>query len=224
MARGTVESLQVGQPRRYPVPDGLEATSRTWRSSFFRTPSPEPRWLFTTHLDGNAQADTKNHGRPAQAVLFYSSAHYPAWQAEIGLPEIGPGGFGENVTVADLSEMNVCVGDTHAIGAARIQITGPRYPCVKIERRWGYKGLTARVAATGRTGWYCRVLQEGLIAPGMPITLVERPCPEWSIALINDFGHFRNQDVETAKRLAVCPLLEPWWQRLVVRRAMGHEW
>ncbi|CAA9588632.1 MAG: hypothetical protein AVDCRST_MAG88-4416, partial [uncultured Thermomicrobiales bacterium] len=114
--------------------------------------------------------------------------------------------------------------DVYAIGQAHIQVTGPRYPCTKIERRWGHPGLTARVAETGRTGWYCRTVREGLIEPGLPIALVERPYPQWTVALTNDFGHRRNQDVTTAQALAACPLLNEFWQRLVVRRALGHEW
>ena len=80
------------------------------------------------------------------------------------------------------------------------------------------------MAETERTGWYCRVVREGLVEPGLPVALVERPYPEWTVALVNDFGHFRNRDVETARALAACPLLNEWWRRLVVRRAMGHEW
>ncbi|TMD94583.1 MAG: MOSC domain-containing protein [Chloroflexi bacterium] len=144
----------------------------------------------------------------------------PLWQAELGLPEIGPGGFGENFTVDGLTEENACIGDIYAIGEAQIQVTGPRYPCWKIERRWGIEGLTARVAETGRTGWYCRVVQEGMVEPGMFVTLIERPYPEWTVALTNDFSHSRNKDVERAEALAACPLLHEFWQQLVVRCAM----
>ena len=80
------------------------------------------------------------------------------------------------------------------------------------------------MAETGRTGWFCRVVREGLVEPGLPVTLVERPYPQWSVALVNDFGHSRNRDVATARALAACPLLVDFWRRLVVRRAMGHEW
>lgn len=221
---GTLQSVQVGTPHRYGTPGARDPMQRPWRTSFVRPPSAEPRWLFTTHLDGNAQADTKNHGAPDQAVLLYAAAHYPRWQADFGRPDIGPGGFGENFTVAELTEETACIGDTYAIGEAWIQVTGPRYPCTKIERRWSLPGLTRRVAETGRTGWYCRVLREGLVAPGAPITLVDRPYPEVSVALINDFGHYRNRNLDQATALAACPLLPEWWQRLVVRRAAGHEW
>src|SRR5205823_12868596 len=142
---------------------------------------------YTTHLDGNVQADMKHHGSLNQAVLMYAAAHYPLWQRELDLPEIGPGGFGENFTVDGLTEETVCIGDIYALGEAQIQVTGPRYPCYKIERRWALPGLTARAAETGRTGWYCRVIREGMIEPGTAITLVERPYAQWTVALTNDF-------------------------------------
>ena len=220
---GVLQSVQVGTPHRYSTASVTNARSRSWKTSFFRTSSTQPRWLYTTHLEGNIQADTRHHGQLSQAVLLYAAAHYPLWQAELGRPEMGPGGFGENFTMGELTEETACIGDIYAIGEAQIQVTGPRYPCWKIERRWGIDGLTARVAETGRTGWYCRVVREGMIEPGIPVTLIERPYPKWTIALTNDFGHSRNKDVETAKALAACPLLNKFWQRLVVHRAMGKE-
>ncbi len=148
---------------------------------------------------------------------MYAASHYPLWQAELNVPEIGPGGFGENFTVEGFTEKNVCIGDRFALGQAQVEVTGPRYPCTKIERRWGLLGLTAAVAETGRTGWYCRVIKEGLVVPGISLELVERPYPDFSMALINDFGHSRQDDPALARALASCPLLDEFWQKLVVR-------
>jgi len=215
---GTLQSVQVGAPHRYAIP-GEEG--KMWRTSFFREPSAEPRWLHRTHLDDNTQADKKNHGGLDQAVLFYAAAHYPLWAEELHLPAIGPGGFGENFTVVGLSEATVCVGDVYALDQARIQVSGPRYPCYKIARRWNISGLTERVAATGRTGWYARVLAEGLITPGMPLLLVERPYPQWTIALVNDLGHGRNHDVALAKDVASCPLMNQFWRTLITKRLLA---
>lgn len=219
----TLQSLQVGTPHIYGVEGARPAMERRWETSFFRTPSTQPRWLYTTHLEGNTQADTKNHGQLDQAVLLYSGAHYPLWQEELNLPEIGPGGFGENFTLDGISEQTACVSDIYAFGEARIQVVGPRYPCWKIARRWNIADLTKRVAATGRTGWYCSVLQEGLIEPGMPVLLVERPYPRWTMALINNFAHGHSKDVPLARELAACPDLESWWQEMIMRRVLGRD-
>ncbi len=220
---GVLQSVQVGTPHRYGTTGAQEVLERAWRTSFFRTPSAESRWLYTTHLEGNKQGDLKHHGSLDQAVLLYAATNYPLWQEELGRQDIGPGGFGENFTVDGLSEETACVGDIYALGEARIQVSGPRYPCWKIERRWGMAGLTAKAGETGRTGWYCRVLQEGLIELGMPITLIERPYPAWTIALINSFAHHHNRDVETAQAIAACPLLNEFWQRYIVKWAMGKK-
>ncbi|GAC1400704.1 MAG: MOSC domain-containing protein [Ktedonobacteraceae bacterium] len=216
----TLQSIQVGTPHQYGITNTADTLKRLYETSFVRIPSTQSRWLSITHLEGNEQADKKHHGTPNQAVLFYASEHYPIWQAELSQQEIGPGGFGENFTVAGLSEKTACIGDIYGIGETRVQVTGPRYPCTKIEKRWCMAGLTHRVAETGRTGWYCRVLQEGRVEPGMPILLVERPYPQWTVSLVNDFGHTRNADVELAYVLAACPLLPDFWQQLVVERAM----
>jgi len=57
-----------------------DGTARSWRTSFFREPDPQARWLYTTYLEGNVQADKNNHGSPDQAVLLYAAANYPIWQ------------------------------------------------------------------------------------------------------------------------------------------------
>ncbi len=168
---GILQSVQVGTPQRYLTASATDGMEHSWETSFFRVPSAQP------------QADTKNHGQLSQAILLYAAAHYPIWQAELNRPEIGPGGFGENFTVDGLTEATACIGDIYAIGEAQIQVTGPRYPCGKIERRWDIEGLTTRVAETGRTGWFCRVVREGMVEPGMFVTLIERPYPEWTLKI-----------------------------------------
>jgi MOSC domain-containing protein YiiM len=156
-------------------------------------------------------------------VLLYAASNYDLWHEELGRSDMSAGGFGENFTVEGMNEENVSVGDIYALGEAQIQVTGPRYPCAKIEKRWHMPGLTAHVSQTGRTGWYCRVLREGQIEVGMPILLVERPYPRWTMALINSFSNGSNKDVALAQELAACPLLEEWWGKLIVKRAKSKK-
>src|SRR3954453_12989902 len=121
-----LETIQVGTPHRYTLPESEGGRERSWKTSFFRQPSAERRWLATTHLVGNVQADTTNHGTPNQALLLYTLMQYPAWRQELDRPEIGPGGFGENFTIGGLDETTACIGDIYALGDAHIQVTGPR--------------------------------------------------------------------------------------------------
>ena len=63
-----------------------------------------------------------------------------------------------------------------------MQVSQPRQPCWKLAWRWRLKELTALVERTGRTGWYIRVLEEGEVRPGLALTLLERPYPEWTVS------------------------------------------
>ena len=84
--------------------------------------------------------------------------------------------------MSELCETKVCIGDIYQIGPVKLQVTKSRIPCWKIARRWGIPDLTKRVSQTGRTGWYCRVLEEGEIKAGMPVEFLERPQSAQTVA------------------------------------------
>src|SRR5450631_634880 len=85
-------------------------------------------------LEGDAQADLSVHGGPDKAVYAYAGGHYPARAADLPrhAAKFVPGGLGENLTVADMDESALCVGDVHAIGDAILQVCQPRQPCFKL--------------------------------------------------------------------------------------------
>jgi len=208
---GTLPSVQIGIPQTYGTADAIDPLYRPFTCSFIRVPASGPRWLYRTHLEGNTQADTQAHGSPNHAVLCYAAEHYPHWHAELGRTDIAFGGFAENFTIAGLDEHSVCLGDIYRIGEVEIVVTDPRFPCSKIDRCWRTPGLTARVRDSGRTGWMCGVLHEGVVEAGMPIFLRDRPFPDWPIARVNNVLHGRVRDRETVEALIACPGLNPWW-------------
>jgi len=132
------------------------------------------------------------------------------------------GAFAENFTFAELTEENVCIGDTFAIGGARVQVTQPRQPCWKIAARWQIKDLTARVEASGRTGWYHRVLDEGLVEAGSDVVLIDRPYPAWTVARATAVMRDRD-DRAGAAALGACPLLSAAWQAALAQRLASSE-
>ncbi|MFN8525390.1 MAG: MOSC domain-containing protein [Chloroflexota bacterium] len=187
-------------------PDGV------WTSGIFKEPVAGAVWLRTTNLDGDGQADLTNHGGPDKAVLVYSADHYPRWTAELSRDDLPHGAFGENFTVAGLDELTVCIGDTFQIGAAHVQVSQPRQPCWKLERRLRHPGMIGLVQATSRSGWYVRVLREAQVAPDTPVTLLHRPHPEWTIARASQAMRYRLEQPAEAAALGCCPELATSWR------------
>ena len=96
-------------------------------------------------------------------MYAYSKSHYEKWAAEYPAIQFEAGLNGENVSVIDMDETTVCIGDIYQIGEAIVQVSQPRRPCWKPGRRVRWIEWGNRIQETGRTGWYFRVLKEGNI-------------------------------------------------------------
>lgn len=206
-----LHSLQVGQPQTLGTPEAVNVLERPWTSAIHKRPVNHALWLDWEGLTGDAVADTKIHGGREKALLAYHLGHYAYWQKVLNVP-IGPGGFGENLTVSDHHEGTVCLGDQYQLGSAHIEVSQPRQPCWKLARRWQVKDLALQVQETGYTGWYFRVLVPGEVAPGQALILQARPHPEWTIARANQLMH-RYSNASELRALAACPALTPGWQK-----------
>lgn len=219
MLRGHIASLQVGLPCTLECKDVGMSLKQTWTTGFFKHLIRDPVWLNTLNLDGDGQADLENHGGVDKAVNVYPIEHYPYWLQILSVPELAPGAFGENFTTEALSEDDVCIGDTFEIGEALLQVSQPRQPCWKLARRWGIPDLAVRFQNTGRTGWYFRVLREGLVQIDQEVVLVARPFPQWTIARANLLMHHQTEDRDAARGLANCPALSSRWRVKLGKRA-----
>ena len=172
-------------------------------------------------LVGDSQADLRFHGGRNKAVLVYSGDHYPDWRSELGIAEMGPGGFGENLTVAGADERSVCIGDHWRIANVLFEVSQPRQPCWKLGRRWRRPDLPKRTVVSGRTGWYCRVLEEGELDAGLAMTLERRPHPEWTIVAANRVMYTKQADSEVIRALIGLPELSSEWKDELGERVMA---
>jgi MOSC domain-containing protein YiiM len=163
--RGRVVSLQVGTPR------DVEHDGEVVRTAIFKQKVDGPVRLRTLGFVGDGQADPKHHGGPDQAAYAYPHEHYAHWAARLPDRIHEPGLFGENVTTEGLLESTLHYGDVLRLGGARVQVTTPRVPCFKLTIRTGDRGLMAPFLASGRLGFYLRVLEEGPVGAGDPIEL-----------------------------------------------------
>lgn len=128
--------------------------------------------LSEINLDGDDQADRTVHGGVDKAVYVHPASNYPAWRAD-GF-EVSAGAMGENVTVTGADEHVVRIGDVWAWGDARVQVSQPRQPCFKLAMKTGRKDVTPAMIDSGRSGWYLRVLETGVVPTSGVMTLVSR--------------------------------------------------
>jgi MOSC domain-containing protein YiiM len=129
--------------------------------------------LRTLNLDGDRQADLSVHGGPSKAVYVYPSEHYDYWKRELPEMELPWGMFGENFTTTGLFESEINSGDKFRVGSAVVVVTEPRMPCYKLGIRFNRPDIIKRFLASGRTGFYFAVLQEGEVGVGDQIELIE---------------------------------------------------
>lgn len=179
-----------------------------------------PLWLGPEGLEGDEQADRRVHGGPEKALHHYPQDHYAAWRADLGnLALLGaPGAFGENISTEGLVEAGVAVGDIFRVGAALVQVSQGRQPCWKLSRRFGVADMARRVQKSGRTGWYYRVLEPGMVATGDRIELVDRVAPDWTLGrLWHAFYVDRLNRAELAG-IAALDVLAEGWRKYAVRR------
>jgi MOSC domain-containing protein YiiM len=189
----------------------------TFSTAFIKHAVKGPIWLRETNLEGDRQANTRVHGGPDMAVLAYGADHYTLWHEELGMPMLTYGGFGENFAISNLNENEVCIGDVYNIGEAQVEVTQPRRPCANISYRWNRRDLTSRVEATGRTGWYLRVLVEAQVEAGLEVRLNRRPNPEWSITRAHAAMRARKEDPDEASGLAMLEELSESWRKALLR-------
>ena len=192
-----VVSLNVGMPRtrRY----GRE---EVWTGGAKR-PVPKAA-LRPLGFDGDGQADTVNHGGVDKAVCVYPFDHYAHWES-VFERALEPGAFSENLTVSGAVETGVCIGDVFRVGEAVIQVSQPRTPCGKLAGKNGQRLLTKWVGQTGYTGYYMRVLSEGLVSVGDAFELAEIHPDRIPVAAVNDIVFGRSEDADAIEKLANLP-------------------
>lgn len=210
-----VVSVQVGKLKTY-LRQLEDSEAKPWQSGFDKRPVMNQVEVDEMGLHGDAQGDTKNHGGVDKAVLFYALRHYADWNSAYPEKKFEPGAFGENLTVHQLNEADVCVGDIYQLGDVLLEISQPRVPCWKISERWQEPTLTDAVRETGRTGWYARVHTGGHVESGVPVVLQSRSYPGLTIEKLNQLlTGKRPWTDEICTPLRECPSLAAEWKRYI---------
>ena len=157
------------------------------------------------------QVDRDNHGGRDKDVCVYSVEHHDHWSRDLGTL-VGPGAFGENLTVTESYESDVCIGDVFTIGQAEVEVSQPRQPCHKLSKKMGDLDFSARVIELGFTGYYVRVLREGVIARGDTITRIRRTTGCCTIDMANGAMYGKGSNRSALAELIDAPALSEAWR------------
>lgn len=143
------------------------------RSAIDKRPVAGPVLVRTLGVDGDQIADLDNHGGPDQAVYAYAAEDLETWSGQLGR-ELIPGQFGENLTIRGIDLTHARAGDRWRIGGALLEISGVRIPCSVFQGFLGEAQWVKRFTLGRLPGPYLRVVEEGHVAAGDTIDVVER--------------------------------------------------
>ena len=209
---GRIVSVRVGLVVRHPRPKWDKASGTTWASAYVKSPVDGAVQVGPEGIAGDQHQDRRFHGGVEMAVLAYADSHYDDWRDELDIAEMGPGAFGENLTVEGFDETTVCIGDVWAAGEVKLQVSSPRGPCLNIARRWDRQDLMQKVIDNGRAGWYLRVLTPGALAARQPVRRIERPQPDWTVERVFRLRYDEDRDPRAVAKLSVVRELSPEWR------------
>ncbi|MBD2610336.1 MAG: MOSC domain-containing protein [Nostoc sp. ZfuVER08] len=193
-------SVCVGLPRE------VSWKRKSVTTGIFKQPVNGRVMLRTLNLDGDGQADLTVHGGVEKAVYAYPMEHYAYWRQELPDEDLPWGAFGENLTIEGLSETKVNIGDRFRIGSAVVMVTQPRFPCFKLNLKFGRDDMVKRFLNSRLSGIYFSVVQEGEIGVGDEIELVSRDENNVTVADIVQI-YVREADDDLVRRAVRVPAL-----------------
>lgn len=201
-------SVNVGSVRT------LHLNGRTVTTAIWKQPVPGRISVQGVNLRGDDQADRTAHGGPDKAVYAYALEDTAWWEEQTG-KELGPGAFGENLSVRGLDLSAARVGEIWRVGTSILEVRQPRLPCFKLGLRMDDPSFPRRFAHAGRPGAYLAIVEEGDLGAGDRIDVLERPSHDVSVALV---AHAYLHDHSRLTELLAAPRLPDGWRQWIAER------
>src|SRR5580693_8499795 len=199
-------SVNVGLPR------DVTWKGKTVRTAIWKSPVTGRRMVRKLDIDGDAQADLAGHGGEQRAVFVYQMDSYHYWERFLGRNDFTFGQFGENFTVEQLPDSEICIGDRYRIGDAILEVTQPRVTCYRVGIRMNEPRMPALLVAHHRPGFYFRVLQQGEVGAGDDIVKIADGPERMSVAEVDALLYLPGQTSEQLQRVLRIPALSKGWQ------------
>jgi MOSC domain-containing protein YiiM len=206
---GSVLSVNVAEIREIP------RRGEMVRTGIWKVPVAGRVAVRGVNVEGDEQADRSVHGGPDKALYAYAREDIDWWERELRR-DLPHGVFGENLTLRGVDVTGALIGERWRIGSVLLEVSEPRFPCWKLGARFGDPRMLKRFAAARRPGAYLRIVEEGKLAAGDAVQVVERPGHDLTIAA---FAHAYLEDRSALTRLLEVPAVSEAWRGWVRERA-----
>ena len=163
---------------------------KTLETGIFKYPVAHPIFLDVENVRGDKIENRIHHGGVEQAVYAYGEQHYEYWKALYPNQDWNYGMFGENLTITDFDEAKIHVGSVYQLGEAKIEVTKPRQPCMKLGIRFNDQKIVKDFWHSTKSGVYFKTLKTGSVKLEDELILFESKPDNPTIA-----------EVYTAKRI-----------------------
>jgi MOSC domain-containing protein YiiM len=204
------------------LPKNLVHNGKDFRSGIWKEQVDE---LFVGYnqIEGDEVANPDYHGGQDRVVCLYPYEHYAHWESIFG-KALAKTAFGENLTVSNMKEDQVCIGDVFQIGEAVLQVSQGRYPCATINKRNNNNLLLKSVIDLGFTGYFFRVLKEGKISSNSQIKkLVSHPKQVTVSSVHHLFFHEQSPTNEAIQKILNVEELAAQWRRILLNLMEKHQ-
>lgn len=191
---GKIETLDYGQKREM-------------KSALNKTPFQGEMWLSHVGFKDDEQ-EHKTHGGPNKAVCAFSQSNYQMYKNDLEyLPEYAM--FGENLTIESLDEKDVYFGNQYQLGNAILEVSEIREPCWKIQTKYGIKDLVKRMSTSCKTGFYFRVIKEGIVSQTDNLILLKEADSDTKLSVheLNDVYYNDRKNVDRLNYILKNPYL-----------------
>jgi MOSC domain-containing protein YiiM len=151
-------------------------------------------------------------------VYAYSVEDYEWWSRELGR-ELGPGAFGENLTVEGVDLGALVVGTRWRVGSTELEVSQPRQPCFKLGIRMDDADFVEWFDDAARFGAYFRIVREGDVGAGDEITMFPR---DDGVTLVELGTVTRDADPAFLARVAGDDAIPEGWRDWAERALARH--
>ncbi|OCX43629.1 sulfurase [Campylobacter ornithocola] len=203
----SIKSLQIGKIKNY----------NTFHSAFIKDIYLNSLQIYVDRILDNEIADKIHHGNLEKVVFANSVQNYTLWNNYLN-KYLNFGEMGENLSIEGLDENKVCCGDIHEIGTCILQVSQPRKPCFKISSIHKYSNFTQEIFKSGKTGWYYRVLKEGIINKNEKIKILQKDKTDLSIMELNQLFFNPFENLNSLEKLEKISTLAKGWKESIYAR------